>query len=300
MYSNRFSNSSNHLGHSAVRSGASLRAKLTRCETVWALGLVAILIANAGCNRIQSVANAAVSKSSGLATGMTTVSAEELLGELQDSENELNKLYKNVGRCNGEETLGLAVAIIDHVRDTYAKLGQAESVSSDQEQAAQMSSLRSHYLASQMLPDLRDSVVAQADQVIALRPESGDAQIAKVLNICAKLDPCEEVQTETLHTLNTVSRSFDRPRHGVALFSAVAQEYWKNGQPESAEKVLKTGIKTFEDRQEKISLVHQMIDQGHRDPPNAGRICQQAFKRSEAALSSAYASGPTRSVKFRS
>ncbi len=272
------------------------RSRFARVEILFGLGLAAILACNTGCDRIQSVAHAAVSKS----TALAPASAEELIEEMEDSENELDKLYKNIGRVNSDETLELAVAVINHVRGAYAQLGLAEHVSTEQERASQMISLRSHYLASQMLPQLRESVVTQAEQVIALRPESKDAELATILKFCANLDSEEEVKPQTLQTLNSVSQSFDSPRHGVVLFSAVAHEYWKNEQPESAEKVLKAGIKTFEHRQEKITLVHQMIEQGHRDPPNTGRICQDAFKRSENALASAYSGGQTRTVKFRS
>jgi|GEM_PF-4111587 len=263
--------------------------------------LIGMLLALAGCDSIKNVADLESLNQLVEQTMSKTVSADQIMEGLKKAEKELNHLYNNISKENGAKTLERVGSTIERIQADYATLGSQPDLPSELEQEAQMISLRSHYLASQMIPTMRESVVTQANQIMKMRPKSGDATIAKVLKICSKLDLAKEITPRTLRAIGGTARSFASRAQGVALYSMVAQAYWKYGQAESAEKVLKAGISQYRGSKAKMPLVNQMIDQGHRDPPNKGRVCQKAFQRSmrskESALTAASASNK---VKFRS
>ena len=248
-----------------------------------------------GCDVVQSLPI----DSSSTAAVDNTVPISQIMSRLQKSEKELNKLYENLNESNGEKSLAKAAKSLEQIQKNYNLLGDREDLTTENEQEAQMISLRSHYLASQMLPGLQQTVVNQAAQIMQMRPATGDAAIAKVLDFCCGLDLKKKVDLETMKSLVETAKTFPNQAHGVALYSAVAQEYWKNCQCKSAEKVLEFGIKQFKDSPQKTTLVHQMVDQGHRDPPNKGRLCQKAFQRSQRAIEGSLAAS-SNVMKFRS
>ena len=258
-------------------------------------------MATSGCDSVKNIAD--LESLNGLVeqTLGQTVSAEQIVAGLKKSEKELNRLYENISKENGEKTLKRVATSIEQIQADYARLGAKENVASELEQEAQMISLRSHYLASHMIPTFRESVATQADQIMQMRPEGADATIAKVLKFCSKLDLAKEITPRTLRAIGGTARSFASRAQGVALYSMVAQAYWKYGQADSAAKVLKAGIGQYRECKEKMPLVNQMIDQGHCDPPNKGRFCQEAFQRSQKAMESSLSGGSgTKKVKFRS
>ena len=151
--------------------------------------------------------------------------------------------------------------------------------------------VRSHYLASKMLPPVKDEFVSQAKQVIQLRPDSDDAAIAKVLMFCVENNLSDSADESLLEDMASEARSYGAKRQGVGLYSVVAHEFWKNGKVDAAERVLENGIALYRGTNEKMTLVHQMIDQGHRDPPKP-KMSQAQFARMQSAMERSF-SGAT-------
>lgn len=262
--------------------------------------LIVGLLATSGCDSVKNVTDLESLRGLVDQTIGQTVSADQIMVDLEKSEKQLSQLYQNISSENGAKTLEGVGSTIERIQADYAKLGAKTDLPSKLEQEAQMISLRSHYLASQMIPTLRESVATQADQIMQMRPESADATIAKVLKFCSKLNLGKKISPRTLRAVGGTARSFASRAQGVALYSMVAQAYWKYGQAESAEQVLKAGISQYRECKEKMPLVNQMIDQGHRDPTNKGRLCQEAFQRSLRAKESLLSGSDTKKVKFRS
>ena len=147
-----------------------------------------------------------------------------------------------------------------------------------------------------IMPKFRDAFQCQANRVLELRPDSEDAGVARVLLFCSHQALNDTVEVATLGEIATEAHSYESKKQGVGLYSVVAHEFWKNGDKESAEKVLETGIAHYKKCPEKMALVNQMIDQGHREPPEP-KLTQAQFKRMERALAN---SQPTAGIQFRS
>lgn len=222
-------------------------------------------------------------------------SPEQIIARLGESEAALSKVYENLDGMTAEDAVEKAVAQLKQVDSNYESLGNHE-LETDTERTAQMSVMRSYYLAQSMLPQYKNSFQQLANRIIDLRSETEDAAIARVLLFCSKHDLASPAKKTLLREIAKEAQSYGSAGYGVGLYSIVAHELWKHGKPKSAEKVLETGISHYKSCSEKIKLVHQMIDQGHRDPPKP-KMSQTQFKRMQRAL--ANASPATSAVKFR-
>ena len=217
-------------------------------------------------------------------------SIESVMKELADAESSLGELYDQLSTLSPDEAIEQATAALDSIKSSYETLGRHDNVSTEVERRAQMISVRSYYLASKMLPPVKEAFLNQAKQVVRLRPESDDAAIARVLIFCAEHDLRESVSDNLLEDMATEARSYATKKHGVGLYSIMAHEFWKNGEAESAEKVLGSGIEEFRGTKEKMTLVNQMIDQGHRNP-NESKLTQAQFAHMQRALERSFGEG---------
>lgn len=210
-------------------------------------------------------------------------SIEKVMKDLENVESSLGELYEHLSTLSPEAAIEKSTAALDRIKTSYEILGQHNNVSSEIERRAQMIVVRSHYLASKILPPVEDAFVSQAKQVIQLRPDSDDAAIAKVLMFCVENDLSDSADERLLEDMASEARSYGAERHGVGLYSIVAHEFWKNGKVDAAETVLENGIALYRGTNEKMPLVHQMIDQGHRDPPEP-KMSQAQFARMQRAM----------------
>ena len=227
-------------------------------------------------------------------------SVKSIVADLDYSEKKLNTLYETLDKVDPDKAITRSRETLAHIENCYKQLGETCDLPAEVEQKVQMSILRSHYLASKVLPELSATVAEQAEQVMSFRPDTDDAAIANVLLFCAKHDLQQSIKPALLKELQRHAKSFQHKRHGVGLYSAVAHEYWKNGEKESAEKVLTIGIAQYRDSKEKLPLVNQMIDQGHRNPPKP-KISNALFARMQRAREKSFSGAATSgSVKFRS
>jgi hypothetical protein len=209
-------------------------------------------------------------------------SPEQILQLLDESEAALNRVYENLASMSPEEAVSRGMAQIQQIDSSYESLGTYQ-LNTDTERAAQMSVMRSYYLVQSMMPQWKVSFQAQAKRVISLRPESDDAAIARVLLFCSKHNLTSDAESTLIAAIGDEAKSYGEIRHGVGLYSLVAHEFWKNGQAGSAEKVLSNGIAHYKSHGEKVALVNQLIDQGHRKPPEQ-KMSQAQFMRMQRAL----------------
>ena len=176
--------------------------------------------------------------------------------------SEIEALVADVERC---------VAGID---ECYEELGCAEAVPQSSEWAAQQISLGSYYLAAKFSPTFAECFHDQARQIIDIRPSHQDALQARILVYCQDaLD--KPFGKAELRQLAREASSYPKPVHGVTLYSYVAQELWSAGQAKSAEAVLESGMKLYKGQPSRMKLVRQLIDQGHRRPPQPTFTQQQ-------------------------
>lgn len=228
-----------------------------------------------------------------------TRSPQQILEHLTESETALNWLYENLASILPEDAVAQGTARLQQIHADYDALGLHE-LDTNTERAAQMCVLRSYYLVQSMMPQYKDSFQSQAASVINLRPETDDAAIARVLLFCSKHDFSSGAESAVLATIGDEAKSYGAIRHGVGLYSVVAHEFWKNGQAASAEKVLQTGIAQYKPHREKVALVNQLINQGHRKPPEQ-KMSQAQFLRMQRALANTLAGNAAAGagVKFR-
>lgn len=222
--------------------------------------------------------------------------ATSIVKQLETSEAMLNDVYEDLAYLTPEEAGEKSMRQLADIESNYKLLGQHTDVDTKVEREAQMIVMRSHFLASHMLPTLKEPFANQAKRVMTLRPDSDDAAIAKVLLFCTTHDLESPVDGDLLQEISTEARSFSSASHAVGLYSVVAHECWKNGHADAAEEILSVGIADFKDRPEKIRLVNQLIDQGHREPPKP-KLTQAQYKRMQRAMEKALTGA---AIQFRS
>ncbi len=223
-------------------------------------------------------------------------SVETIVSSLKHSEKALNDLYADLGKLPPEETGARGSDHIAQIEGDYKLLGKHGDIPTEVEREAQMIVLRSHFLASKLLPSLTESFNCQAKRVVVLRPDTDDAAIARVLLFCANTDLTKPVTKPTLKAVISEAKEHSTTAHAVGLYSMVAHECWKNGHAKSAEKVLECGIAQFRNTPEKMQLVNQLIDQGHRAPPKPS-ISSAQYVRMQRAMEKGLAGS---GVQFRS
>lgn len=209
-------------------------------------------------------------------------SPEELLRSLEKSEVALTAVYENLPNVTPEKAGEVGSHELARISANYQQLGDLE-ITGEMERQAQMSVLRSHFLAAKMLPAMLDSFKCQANRVILLRPESNDAAAAKILLFCAEHTLSTTDADQLVKEIGEEANSYQATNQAIALYSAVAHECWRNGDAESSEKVLESGIERFRESQGKLQLVTQLIDQGHRQPPEQ-LMTQAQFRRMQRAM----------------
>jgi len=220
---------------------------------------------------------------------------EELLKSLEKSEAALTAVYENLPNVTPERAGEVGSQELARISSNYQQLGELD-ITGDLERQAQMSVLRSHYLAVKMLPSMLDPFQCQAKRVMSLRPESEDAAVARILLFCAEHTLNEPDVDQLVKEIGDEANSYEQTNQAIALYSAVAHECWKNGDAESSEKVLESGIERFRNSQGKLQLVTQLIDQGHRQPPEQF-MTQAQYRRMQRAMEQGMSGS---GVQFRS
>lgn len=258
-----------------------------RLTTTLITAVFALFIGIVGCQYAPS----------GFDMGMQAAisSPKSFIANLDKAENALNEIYEDLDSIEPEEAVKRGMIQLDRLNSNYEALGNFK-LETEQEREAQMCVLRSYYLVQSIMPKFTEAFQCQANRVIELRPDSDDAAVARVLLFCSRQKLTDTVEIATLRDIATEAHSYESNKRGVGLYSVVAHEFWKNGNKESAEKVLETGIAHYKKCPEKMALVNQMIDQGHREPPEP-KLTQSQFKRMERALAN---SQPSAGIQFRS
>lgn len=222
---------------------------------------------------------------------------EAVMEDLAKSEAKLSELYECSCDYTPEVTVNKYKAELQGLEASYAMLGRHETLEPEVERASQMIVMRSHFLAAKVLPHLQAPFAEEARRVIELRPDSNDAAVARVLLFCSKHDFQQPANRPFIKSLVSESSSYASNRHAVGLYSVVAHEFWKFGDCKSAEQVLETGIAKYKGTKAKVQLVHQLIDQGHREPPKP-KFSQAQFARMQKALANSQVASSA--IQFRS
>lgn len=240
-----------------------------------------------------------VQQNAGLAGSLQPRSHAKILDEMRGYQKRLSNLYKATSEIESlASDVDQCVAGVD---ECYEELGSAGNVPQSIEWDAQEVSLVSYYLAARFSPTFDESFQDQAQQIIEIRPSHQDAVMARMLVYCKEVLDNPFGKSE-LRELAREASSYSKPAQGVALYSYVAQELWGAGQKENAEAVLESGMKLYKGRPSRLKLVNQLIDQGHRPPPEPKYTQAQhnalirAFERS---ATTSCASKKTTKTRFR-
>lgn len=225
---------------------------------------------------------------------------EQIAAEMSRAEKGLDGLYVQARSSAAYTVVNRVEQLLEIVNNGYEELGRIEHLPKEAEVAAQMTILRSHFLASKVIPAYASVFESLVDQVIEIRPQSNDAAEAHILRFCHKHELHKPMQPKTLKDVKEMAIVFQQPWHGIMAYSVIASELWSNGQPKSAERVLTEGIAAFKGQRGQTHLVHQLVEQGHRPPPKPS-ITQKQFKALMRAAETVAASRSTSSpcTKFR-
>ena len=192
---------------------------------------------------------------------------EELLSQMAEAEKTLADTYDHASDLTPDAIVKLATDNIGVVAESYEQLGCCAEVPLPMEQEAQVISMRCQYLASKLIPQYASNLNDQAEQIVAIRPGTDHAAMATMLMYCGKYEMDGPLPYEARVEFDEQVQQFSDSRHGVWMASFVAQELWNHGQTNSAKQVLEHSIELFKNDRNRIRLVNQLIDQGHRPPP---------------------------------
>jgi hypothetical protein len=107
-----------------------------------------------------------------------------------------------------------------------------------------------------------------ADRLIQEHPNSWAASQAAMLQSLVKYDPRCPVTQDVLVRLHDDAATHSETQ-GVRLFCLFARELVRNGHAESAEAVLRHGVRTYQTTPAAGTLVTQMIDLGFSEAPRS-------------------------------
>jgi hypothetical protein len=108
-----------------------------------------------------------------------------------------------------------------------------------------------------------------ADKLIQEHPNSSAASQAAMLQSLVKYDPRCPVTHNVLVDLHNDAANLSQSQ-GARLFCLLARELVRNGHAESAEAVLRQGVRTYQSTPAVATLVTHIIDLGFSEAPRPG------------------------------
>jgi hypothetical protein len=148
----------------------------------------------------------------------------------------------------------------------------AEELRGDEAQLSELriATLHAKYAAVRIDRDwFAEPFLEFADQLIAEQPTGGDADQAAVLRLVVRHDLRRPATSDVINDLDRFANSHSQVLGAIA-FRLVAQELAHNEHPQSAEAVLRHGLRTYRSTPVAGTLVNELVELGLSKAPPAG------------------------------
>lgn len=203
---------------------------------------------------------------------IVVVSPLDHLAAMRDVEQKLWQRLEETRRGGDLDRL------VDKIATRQATLADDVAATEAQRLEARRIALRSAYAAARV-DRVRYGRVFEtlAASLVEDIPGSEDAAQADYFRIHLRYDLSRPIRTDLHRDLEAFAETYPDSPHAAALFSAVSSELWQNNQVQSAAAVLERGIELLAGKPGVARLVNELVEQGHRKPPEP-RYNEKSFK----------------------